>query len=128
MKAERFIQPHDIKIGERRFVVSKIPAIDALPIHNIIAKAVVENGVLGITMLPPSIDLEILRYTAIRDDDDSTRSLDTEVAVNANFNGTLKDMKELVIEMVKENFGFLITGDLLGKFPLPQEAPAESAS
>ncbi len=128
MNADKFIQPRDVKIGERRFVVSKIPATDALAIHNIVAKSVIEHGVLGITMLPPATDLDILRYTAIRDDDDSVRSLDSDAAVNVNFKGDVQGLKELVIEMVKENFGFLITGDLLGKFPLPKEAPVESAS
>lgn len=128
MKPDKFIQPRDVKIGERTFIVSKIPAIDALAIHNVVAKAVIDSGLLGITMLPPSTDLAILRYTAIRDSHDRPEPLDSDVAVAVNFEGGIKEMKELVIEMVKENFGFLITGDLLGKFPLPQEAPAESAS
>lgn len=128
MKADKFIQPKDVKIGERTFIVSKIPAIDALPIHNVVAKAIVDNGLLGITMLPPVTDLAILRYTAVRDANDRPESLDSDIAVSVNFESGIEDMKALVIEMVKENFGFLITGDLLGKFPLPVAEATESAS
>ena len=47
---------------------------------------------------------------------------DTDRLFNDIFKGRISDAKELVIMMVKENFGFLITGDLLDKLVDRQEA------
>ena len=47
---------------------------------------------------------------------------DTDRRFNDIFKGRISDAKELVIMMVNENFGFLITGDLLDKLVDRQEA------
>lgn len=126
MNYEKFIQPKNIKIGEREFAISMIPAIDALGIHNIIAKAIADNGLLGITMLPANIDRQLLGYTALLDGDMKLVP-STDTLVNDMFKGNVGDIKALVIEMVKYNFGFLMGGDLLDKL-VDREEATDSAS
>ena len=121
MNFEKFIQPKQVKIGDRDFTISMIPALDALPIHNAVAKAIADNGLLGITMLPVAVDRQILGYVAVSEGGVHIVP-DTDRLFNDIFKGRISDAKELVIMMVKENFGFLITGDLLDKLVDRQEA------
>ena len=51
MNADKFIKSREVLVNEKTFIVSKIPAMDAIPIYNEVAKSVAENGILGITML-----------------------------------------------------------------------------
>ena len=51
MNYDKFIEPKQINIGERKFTISKIPALKAQVIYTAVAKSVSENGALGMTML-----------------------------------------------------------------------------
>jgi len=112
MTYDKFIQPKEIEIGGRKFTVSKIPAMDALTIYGSVAKSITENGLLGITMLPQSVEKSILGYTALSDNGINIIP-NTDVLINDIFKGDVGDLKKLVVHMVKENFSFLIGGDLL---------------
>jgi len=121
MNFEKFIQPKQIQVGGRTFTISQIPALDALAMYSIVAKAVADNGLLGITMLPVSADRQILNYTALSEGGVNVVP-NTDALFNDIFKGNVGDAKELVVAMVKENFDFLITGDLLDKLVARQEA------
>jgi len=114
MNYEKFIQPREIGIGKRTFAVSKIPALTAQQIYSVVSKSVSDNGVIGITSLPPQTVRQILGYTALFADD-SWISMETESIINDTFKDNFGDMQVLVIEMVKENFGFFVSGKLLEK-------------
>ena len=113
MNAEKFIKAREISINNRTFVVSKIPAMDAIPIYNEVAKSVSDNGILGITMLPQKTVREIVSFTALIDDDGISLVPNTEQVFNSIFSEDFGSLQTLVISMVKENFDFFVNGKLL---------------
>lgn len=114
MNYEKFIQPREVGIGDRTFAVSKIPALTAQQIYSVVSKSVSDNGMIGITSLPPQTVRQILGYTALFEND-SWISMETESIINDTFKNDFGDMQTLVIEMIKENFGFFVSGKLLEK-------------
>lgn len=113
MNTEKFIKAKEISINNRTFVVSKIPAMDAIPIYNEVAKSVSDNGILGITMLPQKTVREIVSFTALIDDDGISLVPNTEHVFNSIFSEDFESLQTLVISMVKENFDFFVNGKLL---------------
>ena len=113
MNTEKFIKAKEISINNRTFVVSKIPAMDAIPIYNEVAKSVSNNGILGITMLPQKTVREIVSFTALIDDDGISLVPNTEQVFNSIFSEDFGSLQTLVISMVKENFDFFVNGNLL---------------
>ena len=113
MNAEKFIKAKEISINNRTFVVSKIPAMDAIPIYNEVAKSVSDNGILGITMLPQKTVREIVSFTALIDDDGISLVPNTEQVFNSIFSEDFGSLQTLIISMVKENFDFFVNGKLL---------------
>lgn len=127
MDYNKFIQAREISIGSRTFTVSKIPAIEAqTQSYPAVAKAISTDGILGLTMLKPSAVLDILKYSAVRLESGSWMELDSIDRINKTFT-EVKEMHKLVVEMVKENFGFLIDGSLREVLGVP-EAEVESDS
>lgn len=125
MLFEKFIEPKQMKIGEHTYTISQIPAVDALGICNAVSDAVAKNGLIGITMLPIATDRKILSYTALSDMVNIVP--ETDQLFNDIFKGGIGDAKRLVVEMVKYNFGFLTSGDLLNALVEMPEA-TDSAS
>ena len=113
MNTEKFIKAKEISINNRTFVVSKIPAMDAIPIYNEVAKSVSDNGILGITILPQKTVREIVSFTALIDDDGISLVPNTEEVFNSIFSEDFGSLQTLVISMVKENFDFFVNGKLL---------------
>lgn len=113
MNTEKFIKAKEISINNRTFVVSKIPAMDAIPIYNEVAKSVSDNGILGITMLPQKTVREIVSFTALIDDDGISLVPNTEQVFNSIFSEDFGSLQTLIISMVKENFDFFVNGKLL---------------
>lgn len=114
MNYEKFIQPREVGIGDRTFAVSKIPALTAQQIYSVVSKSVSDNGMIGMTSLPLQTVRQILGYTALFEND-SWISMETESIINDTFKNDFGDMQTLVIEMIKENFGFFVSGKLLEK-------------
>ena len=113
MNTEKFIKAKELSINNRTFVVSKIPAMDAIPIYNEVAKSVSDNGILGITMLPQKTVREIVSFTALIDDDGISLVPNTEQVFNSIFSEDFGSLQTLIISMVKENFDFFVNGKLL---------------
>ena len=115
MNYEKFIQPKEITVGDRTFAISKIPAMEAMSIYSELAKAVSANGALGMTMLPSSVNKQLLGYVALCDTDGIWVSLSTDSIINEIFRDDFGDLQQVIIEMVEENFGFFVSGKLLDK-------------
>lgn len=115
MNTDKFIKSREVLINEKTFIVSKIPAMDAIPIYNEVAKSVAENGILGITMLPSKTIRDMMSYTALVDEDGISIVPNTESVFNSIFSEDFGSLQTLVVEMVKENFDFFVSGNLLEK-------------
>jgi hypothetical protein len=108
-----FIRPTEVEIGGRKFAISKIPALDAQDeIYPAVSKAVLDNGPVGLSMLPKRVVNMILSRTALRNDDGSWYELDMESRINNTFTN-IGEMHMLVAAMIKENFCFFFDGSLL---------------
>ena len=113
MDYNKFIGAKEIEIGGRKFAVSRIPALEAQTyVYPAVAKCVQLNGLLGTTMLDTAVVREILKYTAVRQDDGSFLELDIDTRINDTFSKNFEDMARLVVAMIRENFGFLTDGNL----------------
>ena len=113
MDYNKFICAKEIEIGGRKFAVSRIPAIEAqTSVYPAVAKCIQLNGFLGTTMLDTAVVREILKYTAVRQDDGSFLELDIDTRINDTFSKNFEDMARLVVAMIRENFGFLMGGNL----------------
>lgn len=127
MNYDKFIEPKQISIGERKFTISKIPALKAQVIYTAVAKSVSENGALGMTMLPTATVRDILNYVAVYDEsNDYHKVLDTEDSIGNTFNTNVGDMVTVVVRMIHENFGFLTDGNLLALLEAPEGADSVS--
>ena len=127
MNYDKFIEPKQINIGERKFTISKIPALKAQVIYTAVAKSVSENGALGMTMLPTATVRDILNYVAVYDEsNDYNKVLDTEDSIGNTFNTNVGDMVTVIVRMIHENFGFLTDGNLLALLEAPEEAESVS--
>ena len=127
MNYDKFIEPKQISIGERKFTISKIPALKAQVIYTAAAKSVSENGALGMTMLPTATVRDILNYVAVYDEsNDYHKVLDTEDSIGNTFNTNVGDMVTVVVRMIHVNFGFLTDGNLLALLEAPEGADSVS--
>ena len=127
MNYDKFIEPKQINIGERKFTISKIPALKAQVIYTAVAKSVSENGALGMTMLPTATVRDILNYVAVYDEsNDYNKVLDTEDSIGNTFNTNVGDMVTVVVRMIHENFGLLTDGNLLALLEAPEGADSVS--
>jgi len=126
MESGKFIDMKEVEIGERKFAISRIPALKALAIYNDIVKSVSDNGAVGITMMDSDAVRAILSYTAVSRDD-SWLSLDTAKMIEDTFTD-VEEMLELVMHMVRENFSFLADGGLRKLLEIPAGAATESGS
>lgn len=95
--------------GEKKFIISGIPAIDAMSINREIAPLIKERDALAFSELEEHLILKILKYTAIKaENDDGYFPLDTPEAINSRLDPF--DIVFLVTKMYDKNFGFFADG------------------
>lgn len=126
MEHSKFIRPREITVGENTFTVSQIPAIDAQDIYTDVARSIKDNGLIGMTMLPQHVVKSILAYTSAKVNDDWF-VLDTEQRLR-NYIPDSKTMNILVVNMIKDNWGFLADGNLLDVLGLEEAEETASES
>lgn len=126
MEHSKFIRPREITVGEKTFTVSQIPAIDAQDIYTDVARSIKDNGLIGMTMLPQHVVKSILAYTSAKVNDDWF-VLDTEQRLR-NYIPDSKTMNILVVNMIKDNWGFLADGNLLDVLGLEEAEETASES
>lgn len=112
MDYNQLIQPHEITVGDRIFTISKIPALEAQGIYSVLAKCISDNGVIGMTMLPWETIRKILSYVAFHNGD-AKQMLNTDTMCNLAFKEDFGDLQQVIVAMIKENFGFFVDGKLL---------------
>jgi hypothetical protein len=123
MEYGKFIKPREVEIDGTTYAISQIPALESQDIYRIVAKSVADNGVIGITMIDSHTARTILSYVAVRMDD-QWFSLDTEMRIN-NYLVNKNTMERLIVLMVRENWGFLIDGNLLDVLGMEEAAESE---
>ena len=110
MDIEKFIEKEEIKIGGKRFVISKIPAIQAQAIYGEIVRSTTDVGDIGMTFLPTELATRILAFAAFYDENIWV-TLEDEFQIDKVFSNLL-DLIELEAAMIRKNFGFLFDGKL----------------
>lgn len=123
MEYGKFIKPREVEIDGTTYAISQIPALESQDIYRIVAKSVADNGVIGITMIDSHTARTILSYVAVRIDD-QWFSLDTEMRIN-NYLINKNTMERLIVLMVRENWGFLIDGNLLDVLGMEEAVESE---
>lgn len=112
MRYENFLEPKNITIGGREFCISKIPALQAQELYVDIMKESDGLGNLGFTMLKRDTIKRIFGFVAVKADSGSWVVLDIDTAIDT-YCSDLSVLHEVVINMIKENYGFLFNGSLL---------------
>lgn len=112
MKHDKLILAKEVEIGGRTFAISKIPATRAIEIYNVIGDSVNKHGVLGLSILPPSVIKQILAYVNLYDGGDWIE-FGTDGVIDSVFREDFGALQQVVIAMVKENFDFFVSGKLL---------------
>lgn len=125
MNFNDFIQSKELEIDGKKFCISKIPAISATQIYPKIAKYYSDHGVIGLTMFDVALTKELLSYAAFHNGT-SWEVLEFESVINRAFDSQFQ-MKKLISTIVKENWGFLLDGNLLGLLGI-EEVETESGS
>ena len=123
MEYGKFIKPREVEIDGTTYAISQIPALESQDIYRIVAKSIADNGVIGITMIDSHTARTMLSYVAVRIDD-QWFSLDTEMRIN-NYLVNKNTMERLIVLMVRENWGFLIDGNLLDVLGMEEAVESE---
>ena len=113
MEYAKFIKPREVSVGDRTFALSQIPAAEAQDLYNVVAKSISDNGLIGMTMLPSGVQRAIMSYVAVKAGEEWF-PLDTQTRIDSYLTDSKSDMARLTVLMVKENWGFLADGSLLG--------------
>lgn len=100
--------PNKINIGGRAFYVSTIPAFYA---QRIMLKAGHALADLDPTKIPEDVILELLSYAAFVNENGVKIVLDSIDIINECVSNP-KDLIELELAEIKENFGFFFDGSL----------------
>lgn len=112
MEVEAFINPEVVKIGDREFKLSSIPAVTAQAIYGDIVRSTEEVGDIGMTFLPLNVTKKMLAYAAYQEDG-VWYTLEEEHRINQVCPDAITLIR-LEAEMIRKNFGFLFNGSLQG--------------
>lgn len=110
MDVAEFIEKKEIKIDANRYLISKIPAVQAQEIYGDIMRECKEDGDIAMTYLSRPTMQKLLAYAAVPMGD-NWKVLETDNDINS----ACPDMGVLVkleAEMIRYNFSFLFDGSL----------------
>ena len=114
MDPKKFIEPKEIEIDGARYVISRIPAVQAQQIYGAIMRETNADGDVAMTYLSEETSLALLSYSAYvtgSEGDDAWSPL--EDANQINFACPKIDfLIKLEAAMIRYNFGFLFDGTL----------------
>ena len=114
MDPKKFIEPKEIEIDGTRYVISRIPAVQAQQIYGAIMRETKADGDVAMTYLSEETSLALLSYSAYvtgSEGDDAWSPL--EDANQINFACPKIDfLIKLEAAMIRYNFGFLFDGTL----------------
>lgn len=110
MDPKKFIEPKEIEIDGRKYVISKIPAIQAQQIYGAVMRESKDDGDVAMTYLTTETAVALLSYSALADGDVWT-ALDDPNQVNFAC-PRIENLIKLEAAMIRYNFGFLFDGTL----------------
>lgn len=110
MEPKNFIEPKEIEIEGSKYIISRIPAIQAQQVYRAIMKEIKDEGDLAMTYLTEETSIALLSYAAYVDDKEWT-ALDNQSQVNIACSRIEKLIK-LEAAMIRYNFSFLFNGGL----------------
>lgn len=110
MDPKKFIEPKEMEIDGRKYVISKIPAIQAQQIYRAVMQEAKDDGDVAMTYLTEPTTVALLAYSALVDGDNWT-ALDDPNQVNFAC-PRIENLIKLEAAMIRYNFGFLFDGTL----------------
>jgi hypothetical protein len=110
MDPKKFIEPKEIEIDGRKYVISRIPAVQAQQIYRFLMKESKEDGDIAMTYLTEPTAVALLSYSALVDGEVWT-ALDETNQVNFACS-KIENLIKLEAAMIRYNFGFLFDGTL----------------
>lgn len=110
MDPKKFIEPKEIEIDGRKYIISKIPAIQAQQIYRSIMQEAKDDGDVAMTYLTEPTAVSLLAYSAIADEEVWTALGDVN-QVNIAC-PRIENLIKLEAAMIRYNFGFLFDGTL----------------
>lgn len=110
MDPKQFIEPKEIEINNLKFVISKIPAIQAQEVYRNIMREAKDDGDIAMTYLTADTAVSLLSYAA-NVDGEIWSALDNIQQVNFACKG-IETLIKLEAAMIRYNFGFLFDGTL----------------
>ena len=125
MRYEDLKLPTEVEVEGRVFAISRIPALAAIPLYDVICDTYVQKGVLGLTRLPLATQKALLGFCAYKNDAGEWAEFATDTRINNCFE-RIDSLELLLLRLIKENFGFLTDGSLLEK--LVEADPLAKAS
>ena len=110
MDPKKFLEPKEIEIDGAKFVISKIPAIQAQEVYRLIMKESKDDGDIAMTYLTQETVMLLLAWAASADGE-VWSELDTIDKVNFCC-PNLMTLIKLEAAMIRYNFAFLFDGSL----------------
>lgn len=111
MDPKKFLEPKEIKIGEARYIVSKIPAIQAQQVYRAIMQESKDDGDIAMTYLKEDTAISLLSYAAKVEGENDWNALDSVNAINFAC-PSLENLIKVEAAMIRYNFSFLFDGTL----------------
>ena len=114
MDPKKFIEPKEVEIDGAKFVISRIPAVQAQQIYGSIMRESREDGDVAMTYLSEETMLGLLSYSAYvtgSEGDDAWTPLDDANQINFAC-PKIEVLIKLEAAMIRYNFGFLFDGTL----------------
>lgn len=110
MEVENFLEKKEVEILGKKFLVSKMPAIQGQQAFGAVMREVGIDGDMAMTFLSVPTGLMLTEYAAYKDGE-SWVALDSEFVVNSACE-SIKQLQMLHAEMIRYNFDFLFDGSL----------------
>ena len=110
MDNTKFLEPKEIEIEGAKFIISKMPAIQAQQAYGAIMRECKDEGDIGMTYLSEPTVEALLKYAALKDED-SVEVLEDVDKINFAC-PKVSMLLKLEAAMIRYNFSFLFDGTL----------------
>ena len=110
MEVNDFLEKKEVEILGKKFLVSKMPAVQGQQAFGAVMREVDIDGDIAMTFLSIPTGLMLTQYAAYKDGDNWV-ALDSEFVLNSACE-SVKQLQLLHAEMIRYNFDFLFDGSL----------------
>lgn len=114
MNPKNFLEAKELEIDGTKFIISKIPAIQAQQVYRAIMKESKDDGDIAMTYLTEETGIALLSYAAkVEGEDDKAEWTVLDSGQQINYAcSSLEKLIKLEAAMIRYNFGFLFDGTL----------------